>query len=141
MCQGQLNPYLSESSHESFGVGGNFTWGEATHGGSRIPVNASVVNGIVEIAKAMQEIREMRDRPIRVNSWYRDPATNRRVGGASRSRHLTGDAVDFVVRGEHPYDTFDCLNSWWGSKGGLASSTVFTHIDLRGFRARWSYGF
>ena len=123
-------------------TGGNFTWGEATHGGSRIPASADVVNGIIRVATAMEEIRKLvGNRPITVNSWYRDPATNRRVGGASKSRHLTGDAVDFVVAGEHPHDTFDRLNRWWGSKGGLASSTVFTHIDMRGFRARWSYGF
>jgi hypothetical protein len=52
-----------------------------------------------------------------------------------------GDAVDFVIPGYHPYDVFAELNGWWGSKGGLASATVFTHIDARGYRARWSYGF
>ena len=26
-----------------------------------------------------------------------------------------------------------------GQKGGLASATSFTHIDVRGYRARWSY--
>jgi hypothetical protein len=122
--------------------GGNFTWGEATHGGSRIPVSADVVYGMIRIAKAMEEIRKIfGNRSIRVNSWYRDPATNARVGGASRSRHLVGDAVDFVIPGYHPYDVFAELNGWWGSKGGLASATVFTHIDARGYRARWSYGF
>lgn len=121
---------------------GNFTWGEATHGGSRIPVNAGVVYGIIRIAKHMEEVRkQLGNRSIKVNSWYRDPTTNRRVGGASRSRHLSGDAVDFVVSGIHPYDVYARLNGWWGSKGGLASATVFTHIDTRGYRARWSYGF
>ena len=122
--------------------GGNFTWGEATHGGSRIPVNRNVVYGIIRIARVMEEVRErLGGRPLTINSWYRDPVTNRRVGGASRSRHLTGDAVDFVVPGIHPYDVYDRLNRWWGSRGGLASATVFTHIDTRGYYARWSYGF
>ncbi|MEM6591634.1 MAG: D-Ala-D-Ala carboxypeptidase family metallohydrolase [Cyanobacteria bacterium P01_C01_bin.73] len=121
---------------------GNFTWGEATHGGSRIPVNASVVYGMIRIAKKMETVRQrLGNRPIKVNSWYRDPATNRRVGGASRSRHLSGDAIDFVVSGIHPYDVYAKLDAWWGSQGGLASATVFTHIDARGYRARWSYGF
>lgn len=122
--------------------GGNFTWGEATHGGSRIPVNRNVVYGIIRIARVMEEVRNrLGGRPITINSWYRDPVTNRRVGGASRSRHLNGDAVDFVAPGLHPYDVYDRLNRWWGSKGGLASATVFTHIDTRGYYARWSYGF
>ena len=122
--------------------GGNFTWGEATHGGSRIPVSRDVVYGIIRIARVMEEVRDrLGDRPITINSWYRDPVTNRRVGGASRSRHLNGDAVDFVAPGLHPYNVYDRLNRWWGSKGGLASATVFTHIDARGYYARWSYGF
>ncbi|NER83545.1 MAG: DUF882 domain-containing protein [Leptolyngbya sp. SIO1D8] len=123
-------------------TGGNFTWGEATHGGSRIPVSNDVVYGMIRIAEVMEEIRTMfGGRPIQINSWYRDPATNAAVGGASMSRHLSGDAVDFVIPGYHPYDVFARLDSWWGSRGGLASSTVFTHIDARGYRARWDYGY
>ena len=101
-----------------------------------------MVYGIIRIARVMEDVRDrLGDRPITINSWYRDPVTNRRVGGASRSRHLNGDAVDFVAPGLHPYNVYDRLNRWWGSKGGLASATVFTHIDARGYYARWSYGF
>ncbi|MEM9945468.1 MAG: D-Ala-D-Ala carboxypeptidase family metallohydrolase, partial [Cyanobacteria bacterium P01_D01_bin.36] len=133
--------------------GGNFTWGEATHGGTRIPHKASVVHNFTKMAAVMQEIREMfGNKPIRVNSWYRDPVTNRRVGGASRSRHLEGDAIDFVIPGIHPQDVYRRLDPWWGARGGLAStrSDAFTHIDGRGthdgfppgkLKARWQYGF
>lgn len=122
--------------------GGYFTWGEATHGGTRIPVSPGVVYGMIRIAEVLEEIRVMfGGRPIQINSWYRDPVTNSAVGGAEYSRHLTGDAVDFVIPGYHPYDVFDRLDPWWGSRGGLASSTVFTHIDGRGYRARWDYGY
>ncbi|MEM0980011.1 MAG: D-Ala-D-Ala carboxypeptidase family metallohydrolase [Cyanobacteria bacterium P01_H01_bin.58] len=122
--------------------GGNFTWAEATHGGTRIPVSADVVYGMIRIAEVLEDIRSMfGNRPIQINSWYRDPATNLAVGGASMSQHLTGSAVDFVVPGYHPYDVFAILDPWWGSRGGLASSTVFTHIDARGYRARWDYGY
>ena len=121
---------------------GSFSWAEATKNGSRIPVNKNVVEGIIKIANSMEEAREyLGSRPITVNSWYRDPATNRRIGGARFSRHLSGDAVDFVVKGISPPEVNRRLESWWGRKGGLASASVFTHIDGRGYRARWSYGF
>ncbi|MEL6160116.1 MAG: D-Ala-D-Ala carboxypeptidase family metallohydrolase [Cyanobacteria bacterium J06623_5] len=121
---------------------GNFTWAEATKNGSRIPVSRDVVYGIIRIARVMEEVRSrLGDRPIRVNSWYRDPASNRAVGGARYSRHMSGDAIDFVVIGVHAYTVYDRLNSWWGSQGGLASSSIFTHIDARGYYARWSYGY
>ena len=121
---------------------GNFTWAEATKNGSRIPVSRNVTYGIIRIARVMEEVRSrLGDRPIRVNSWYRDPASNRAVGGALYSRHMSGDAIDFVVIGLHAYTVYDRLNGWWGSQGGLASSSIFTHIDARGYYARWSYGY
>lgn len=121
---------------------GNFTWAEATKDGSRIPVSRDVVYGIIRIARVMEEVRvRLGNRPILVNSWYRDPVSNRAVGGAIYSRHLSGDAIDFVVVGLHAYTVYDSLNPWWGSQGGLASSSIFTHIDARGYYARWSYGY
>ncbi len=121
---------------------GNFTWAEATKNGRRIPVSRDVVYGIIRIARVMEEVRaRLGDRPIRVNSWYRDPASNAAVGGAKYSRHMSGDAIDFVVSGLQSYTVYAQLNSWWGSRGGLASSSIFTHIDARGFYARWSYGY
>ena len=121
---------------------GNFTWAEATKNGRRIPASRDVTYGIIRIARVMEEVRSrLGNRPIRVNSWYRDPASNRAVGGARYSRHMSGDAIDFVVVGVHSYTVYDRLNSWWGSRGGLASSSIFTHIDARGYYARWSYGY
>lgn len=130
--------YLGEPILED----GHFSWAEATKNGSRIPADETVVNGIIKIAKVMEEVRElMGNKPITINSWYRDPATNRRVGGASRSRHLVGDAVDFTVEGISPPEVNRQLESWWGDRGGIASASCFTHIDARGHKARWSYGF
>jgi hypothetical protein len=121
---------------------GNFTWAEATKDGSRIPESRDIVYGIIRIARVMEEVRaRLGNRPIIINSWYRDPATNRAVGGARYSRHMSGDAVDFVVVGMHAYTVYDELNRWWGSRGGLASASIFTHIDARAYYARWSYGY
>ena len=121
---------------------GHFTWAEATRNGERIPESRDIVYGMIRVAGALEEVRSrMGNRVITVNSWYRDPASNRAAGGALYSRHMSGDAVDFVVVGVHAYTVYDSLNSWWGSRGGLASSSIFTHIDTRGYYARWSYGY
>lgn len=130
--------YLSAPIHKN----GNFTWAEATKNGTRIPVNQNIVENILAIADVMDEVRELfGNRPITVTSWYRDPVTNRRVGGSSRSRHMVGDAVDFVIQGIRPSEVQRRLDPWWGSRGGLASASSFTHIDKRGYRARWNYNF
>lgn len=122
----------------------SFTWGEALHvdsaGSYRQPASPAVVYNIIRIAEVMQNVKGLfGGAPIKVNSWYRDPVTNRRVGGASQSRHMVGDAVDFHIPGVSLKDVYDRLDPWWGSRGGLARGQGFVHIDGRGYRARWTY--
>ena len=76
--------------------------------------------------------------PLTVNSTCRSPSHNRRVGGATRSRHLTGDAVDFRVGGD--YGEVHAFLKRMRSVGGLAhyGSGVF-HIDT-GPRRTWAPG-
>ena len=118
----------------------NFTWAEFTKGGSRIPVNATVTQRIVKLAKHMDGVRRfLGDRPIHITSGYRDPYSNRRVGGARDSRHMYGDAVDFWVEGLDLVDVFYRLKTYH-PRGGLAVGSGFVHIDLRpGAAARWTY--
>jgi hypothetical protein len=118
----------------------NFTWAELTKGGARIPVDATITQRIVKLSEYMDEVRSfLGDRPIRVTSGYRDPASNRSVGGARNSRHMYGDAVDFWVEGMDVVDVFYQLKSYH-LKGGLAVGNGFVHVDLRpGAPARWTY--
>ncbi|MEB3233121.1 MAG: D-Ala-D-Ala carboxypeptidase family metallohydrolase [Leptolyngbyaceae bacterium] len=120
--------------------GGTFTWAEVTKNGQRMPTSKAVVDNILQMADTMQDIRELfGDRPIKVMSWYRSPRANKQVGGSARSFHLTGGAVDFCVSGVTPAEVQQRLGPWWGAQGGLASGSSFTHIDNRGYRARWHY--
>lgn len=117
---------------------GHFSWGEATKDGQRIPANKDISQNIIKVAMALEDVREfLGNKPIKIHSWYRPPSVNRAVGGASHSRHLVGDAVDFSISGICPLSVYDRLTPWW--KGGLGRSPNFTHIDLRDFRARWNY--
>jgi len=118
----------------------NFTWSELTKGGSRVPVNATITQRLVKLAKYMDGVRShLGNRPIRITSGYRDPVSNRRVGGARSSRHMAGDAVDFWVDGMGVVDVFYKLKGFHRS-GGLAVGNGFVHLDLRpGPPARWTY--
>ncbi len=119
--------------------GGNFTWAEATKGGSRLPVNETIANNIIRMAQRMEEVRSrLGDRPLTITSWYRPPAVNRAVGGARRSTHLRGYGVDFVASGMSPGEVQRQLDPWWS--GGLGYGRTFTHLDNRSYRARWNYG-
>jgi len=122
----------------------HFKWREALHfdrnGNFRRPHDEEVTRNIIRIAGVMENVRiRLGSEPVTITSWYRDPATNRRVGGASQSRHMRGDAVDFRVPSRTPKQVYAALDRWWHIQGGLAAGVGFTHIDGRGYRARWSY--
>ena len=119
----------------------HFTWGEATKDGLRIPVNSLIVENIIELAGYLELVKSIFDsRPVIVTSWYRPPQVNQQQGGVKNSRHLIGDAVDFIVTGIPPAEVYRRLNNWHGARGGLGNSNAFTHLDRRGYYARFSYG-
>lgn len=122
-------------------LGGHFTWGEFTKNLSRVPQNQQIVDNIFKLADYLEDVRSLfGNASIVVNSGYRPPGINHAVGGASNSQHLYGAAADIVVSGFRPHEVYKRLNSWHGSKGGLGDGASFTHIDRRGYRARFSYG-
>jgi hypothetical protein len=117
---------------------GSFTWAEATRGGTRMPPDQATVDAIVRIATLAQEARDRIGRPFVITSWYRPPEVNARVGGASMSRHIVGDAIDFYCEGLTGRQLYWALDPWW--PGGLGRYTQFPylcHLDARDFRSRW----
>lgn len=122
-------------------LGGHFTWGEFTKNLSRVPQDQRVVDNIFRLADYLEDVRELfGKRTVLINSGYRPPAVNHAVGGASNSQHLYGAAADIVVSGFAPHEVYKKLDRWHGDKGGLGDGSNFTHIDLRGYRARFGYG-
>jgi hypothetical protein len=127
----------------------NFLVREFTHGGSRIPNRNNVPAGVspeqvvrnaIALGKELEKVRSRYNAPIRINSWFRDTITNARVGGASRSQHLLGGAADFVVAGVHSQAVVRDLANWSGGLAGTRTNS-FTHLDIRPYRARWTYPF
>ena len=119
----------------------HFTWGELLI--YRTPKNlesiqlAHLVN-LVRVAERLEKVREQLDnRPIIITSGWRDALTNRVVGGAQASRHLTGEAVDIRVAGMTPKAVQDALEETW--RGGLGYGPTFTHLDIRDGTARFRY--
>ena len=126
--------YLSESIIS----GGHFSWAEATKNGIRIPENKQIVDSMMTMAHKLEELREFfGGKSISITSWYRDPVTNRKVGGAPKSTHILGHGVDVNVAGLTPKQVQHQLESHW--KGGMGYGTTFTHLDNRNYRARWNY--
>ncbi len=87
---------------------------------------------------------------FKIRSGHRTPVHNERVGGASKSRHIKGEALDLIIgdiNNDHVYTVEDkeivlklCKNKIIGNKGGIGlyPGTKVVHIDVRGYKARWN---
>ena len=95
-----------------------------------------------KLVEYVQQIRDHFGKSITVTSGYRCPTHNKRVGGATGSRHSKGDAADIVVSGVAPREVAKYAESI-GIKGiGLYETNAdghFTHIDTRDVKSFW-YG-
>jgi hypothetical protein len=90
-----------------------------------------------ELLEVLEALRARWGKPVNVNSGYRCPAHNAAVGGASASRHMKGDAADVWIEGVDPSLVYDWADSKIGDRGGVGRYNTFTHLDVRGYRARW----
>ena len=83
------------------------------------------------------------NKPIKVNSAYRSPEHNAKIGGVPKSQHLLGKAADIVVK-DMPTDVLyqyieDAISNGEMLQGGLGLYDTFVHYDIRGTKARWDY--
>ena len=95
-----------------------------------------------KLVEYVQKIRDHFGKSITVTSGYRCPVHNKRIGGATGSRHSKGDAADIVVSGVAPREVAKYAESI-GIKGiGLYETDAdghFTHVDTRDVKSFW-YG-
>ena len=87
----------------------HFTLGEMTVSNRKevynIPSHEAIGN-LTNLTKWLEVLRKrynakygVGEEPIRINSGYRSPQLNKKIGGVATSNHLTGCAVDIRVLG------------------------------------------
>lgn len=92
-----------------------------------------------QLIELCNKIREEMGCELVVNSGYRSPEHNAKVGGAKNSMHVLGQAADLsprpyrIWRVKKLHEICDRLNP----NGGVGFYNTFCHVDTRGVRARW----
>ncbi len=61
-----------------------------------------ILENLKALALALEMIRSVCGKPLKISSGYRYPALNKAVGGSSTSAHTLGLAADFTVTGLTP---------------------------------------
>lgn len=87
-----------------------------------------------ELMAKLEELRAYGGFTVSINSGYRTPAYNKKIGGASRSQHTLGTAADIVVKKNGVVVNAKkvcCLCQSLGFKGIGYISANAVHVDMR----------
>lgn len=87
------------------------------------------------LVEHLERLRAIVGEPLVVVSGYRCPTHNKAVGGAPRSYHLLGEAVDLAYGYARVSQAAHAGFTGIGRREGWA-----THVDVREHPARWTYG-
>ncbi len=100
-----------------------------------------VKKNIIELAENLQVLRDTVGR-LDLTNAYRCKYHNADVGGSINSQHLKGKAADIKSKTLSPNEiavrTNDLMKNESFKLGGIGIYNTFTHVDIRGTRARWS---
>lgn len=105
----------------------NFTLSEMTksetalrHGMDNTPGKTEIANMVVLCEKILQPVRDHYARGVKVNSGYRHPEVNAKVGGSKTSDHTKGMAADIEIPGVSNHE----LAEW------ISKNLEFTQVIL-----------
>jgi hypothetical protein len=95
----QLSKHLSRAEFERSDAA-------IKHGINNSMNSGQLAKAIALAINCFEPIREHLGKPIRINSGYRSPAVNKRIGGALTSQHSLGEAIDLDL---HDRDLFEWI--------------------------------
>jgi len=118
----------------------NFSLNEFNKRNYNVPTD--VLRNLIELAKNLQVLRDEVKKPIKITSGYRPAELNAKVGGATQSRHITGQAADLKIEGYTPKQVAAIIEKLIAAgkmkQGGLGIYSTWIHYDVRGTAARWT---
>lgn len=104
-----------------------------------VPVPKSLMKNAQRQAFRLEQLRHaLGDKPLPGLSFYRSPAHNAAVGGASESRHMQADATDFDTSQVARPGFKAAVNRIWRNNGIGEYPGGNLHTDARPWSARWT---
>ncbi len=100
--------------------------------------NSDVIFIAPELVALLQKIRDHYGKAVNINSAYRTPTYNKKVGGATYSQHLYGTAADIRINGVKPKDLAAYIETLMPNYGGIGIYPTFVHVDIRKTKSRWN---
>lgn len=91
-----------------------------------------------ELVNVLQKIRTHFGKAVTINSAYRNPSYNKKIGGVSNSQHTKGTAVDICITTVAPAEIARYTEYIMPNNGGIGLYGNFVHIDVRPNRSRWT---
>lgn len=91
---------------------------------------------IVDLVKALQDLRDIIACPIKIISGYRCEAHNKKVGGAPDSFHVKGMAVDIETPKIGKDRLLEAVKAVKKIKG-IGIYPTWIHLDIRPKKANW----
>ena len=111
----------------------------ACNDGTAVP--PELMQNVRKLADNLQVLRDHLGEPVRINSAYRHPNYNKRIGGAPDSMHLRAMAADITVKSKTPKQVKAFIERLIKLKklkfGGVGLYPGFVHVDIREAYARW----
>ena len=89
------------------------------------------------LVMVLQTIRDHFGAAVTINSGYRTPQYNTKVGGVTDSQHCYGTAADIVVKGQKSAAVAAYARKIMPDWGGVGVYGSFCHIDVRETKADW----
>uniref|UniRef100_A0AAU8AX11 Murein endopeptidase K n=1 Tax=Dulem virus 189 TaxID=3145666 RepID=A0AAU8AX11_9VIRU len=90
-----------------------------------------------ELVDLLESVRIKFGKPVIINSGYRTPSYNEKIGGAMLSQHMLGTAADIHIEGVSPAEIAATVDSWIPNSGGIGIYKSFVHVDVREKKSRW----
>lgn len=106
------------------------------------PVPGIYMDNVKTLAIQLEVIRRAAGCPLLINSGFRTPIYNRKIGGKSKSQHLVAKAVDLHTRHHTPKELHKLIIKLIKAgeiiDGGVGLYPSFVHYDIGPAGRRWA---